>query len=140
MTIAEPRTEEAPHDPGEPDLDALVGDLADDARIMLQRDLAMARAELRLAGRHARTAGVGFGAAAVSGSLGLGVLAVAAGLALSEVVHPAVAFLVVGLVLAAGAGVALAIARRNLAALDPVPHETNDNLKEDLAWLRARMT
>jgi hypothetical protein len=65
---------------------------------------------------------------------------VAAALGLSEVMAPALAFLVVGLVLAAVAGVALSIARTNLGSLDPVPHETLDTIKEDLAWLRARMT
>lgn len=142
MTIAEPRFEEqgAPHDEPEPDVGAMFGELGDDARIMLDRDLALARAELGLTARHARSAGVGFGAAAVIGYLALGSLAVAAGLGLSEVVHPAIAFLIVALVLAAGAGTCVAVGRKNLEALDPVPHHTIENIKEDLAWLRARMS
>lgn len=67
-------------------------------------------------------------------------IAVAAALGLSEVMAPALGFLVVGLVLAAVAGAALWIARKSLDALDPVPRETLDTIKEDLAWLRARMT
>lgn len=142
MTIAEPRVADPGAAPAslEPDMTALFGELADDARIMLDRDLAMARAELRRSIGRARTAGVGFGAAALVGYLALGLLSVAAALALGELIAPALAFLVVGVALAAVAGVALVIARKNLGALDPVPHQTLDTIKEDLAWLRARMT
>lgn len=142
MTIAEPRIDEpgGVDEPRDPDIGALLGELGDDARVMLDRDLALVRAELRQSARHVRSTGVGFGAAALIGYLALGALAVAAGLGLGEVIHPALAFLVVGLVLAAAAGIALALGRKHLEALDPVPHETIENIKEDLAWLRERMS
>ena len=142
MTIAEPRANEPRAAGGEPesDLGDLFGELSDDARVMLHRDVALARAELRRSARHARGTGVGFGAAALLGHLALGAFTVAAALGLSEVVHPALAFLIVGLLLAAAAGIALALGRKHLEALDPVPRETIENVKEDLAWLRARMS
>lgn len=141
MTIAEPRTDgPAAQDASETDLGAISGELGDDARIMFDRNLALARAELRQSARHVRGAGVGFGAAALTGFLALAMVAVAAGLGLSEVVHPALAFLVVGLVVAAVAAVAFVVGRRHLEALSPVPHNTIQNIKEDVSWLRARMS
>ena len=142
MSIAEPRIHEpgAATGPSEADIAALLGALGDDAKVMLDRDIALARAELRQSVGHVRSTGIGFGAAALLACLSIGALTVAAGLGLAEVVHPALAFLIVGLALAAIAGVALAVGRKNLEALDPMPRETIENIKEDLAWLRERMS
>lgn len=144
MTMAAPRFDESgtTHDGPAPEADpaAMFEELSGEARIMFARDVAIAKAELALAARQARSAGTGLGVAALVGYLALALIAVAAGLGLSELVHPALAFLVVGLVLAAVAGAAFAAARRNLDALSPVPHHAIDNIKEDVSWLRARMS
>ncbi len=123
-----------------PDPAALFDELSGEARVMLARDVALAKAELQLAVRHAKATGTGFGVAALVGYLALAMVAVAAALGLAEVVAAWVAFLAVGLVLAAIAGVAYAAGRRNLEALSPVPHHTIENIKEDISWLRARMS
>lgn len=107
---------------------------------MLARDVAMARAELHAAARHARTAGSGFGVAVLVGYLALALVAVAASLGLAAVMPAALAFLIVGVVLGIAAGVALSLARKNLEALSPVPHHTIENIKEDISWLRAQMS
>jgi hypothetical protein len=99
----------------------------------------LAKAEVKESTQHATGVGAGFGAAALIGYLALAVLAVAAGLGLAEVMPAGFAFLIVGGVLAAGAGIAFLIGRRSLRALSPVPTKTIETLKEDLAWLRARM-
>ena len=50
------------------------------------------------------------------------------------------AFLIVGGILAAIAGIAFLVGRKNLAAMSPVPRKTIESLKEDMSWLRARMS
>lgn len=143
MTMAAERFDEPGIQDGPaPDADpaAQLEELAADARAMLARDVALARAELRLATRHAAGVGRGFGAAVLVGYLALALLAVAAGLGLSAVLPAWLAFLVVGLGLALVAALAYAAGRRNLEALSPVPHHTIENIKEDVSWLRERMT
>lgn len=137
--MAPPRIDDSGPAP-EPDVAAVLQALTGEARTMLRRDVELAKAEIRATTRHARGAGVGLGAAALVGHLALAVLAVAAGLGLAEVMPAGLAFLLVGLVLAAIAGVAYLIGRRNLEALSPVPHKTIDTIKEDISWLREQMS
>lgn len=143
MTLAAERFDDpAMHDEPAPSADPSdrIEELAAEARIMLARDVALARAELALATRHAVGAGRGFGAAVLVGYLALALVAVAAGLGLSAVLPAWLAFLAVGLALGLVAGLAYAAGRRNFQALSPVPHHTIENIKEDVSWLRERMT
>lgn len=144
MTMTAPPVDGAGPTPGEPasapDPAAVFDELSGEARVMLARDVALAKAELQLAAHRARGAGTALGTAALVGFLAVAMVAVAAALGLAEVVAAWAAFLIVGLVLAAIAGVAYAAGRRNLDALSPVPHHTIENIKEDIAWLRARMS
>lgn len=132
----------APSDPAvaEPDVAALLEALTDEARLMLRRDVELAKAEIRGTTRHAGGAGAGFGAAALLGYLAVALLSVAAALGLSALMPAGFAFLVVSLVVAAVAAVAYVVGRRNLAALSPVPHQTIETIKEDISWLRAQMS
>jgi hypothetical protein len=123
----------------ETEIGALLGELGEETRLLLRQELELAKAEVKESTQHATGVGAGFGAAALIGYLALAVLAVAAGLGLAEVMPAGFAFLIVGGVLAAGAGIAFLIGRRSLRALSPVPTKTIETLKEDLAWLRARM-
>lgn len=143
MTLAAERFD----DPAIDDDPAPAADAADriealtaEARVMFARDVALARAELALATRHAGGAARGLGAAVLVGYLALALVAVAAGLGLSAVLPAWLAFLAVGLVLGVVAALAYAAGRRNLEALSPVPHHTIENIKEDVSWLRGRMT
>jgi len=124
----------------ESEITALIEEIGEEAVLLLRQELALARAELRESTSRATSAGAGIGVAAVAGALALAILAVAAGLALAEVLPPAVAFLVVGLALTAVAAVGWTIGRRNLRAIDPMPRRTIDTVKEDLSWLRTRMS
>ena len=123
----------------ETEIGALLGELSEETRLLLRQELELAKAEVRESTQHAAGVGAGFGAAVLIGYLALAVLAVAAGLGLAEVIPAGFAFLLVGGVLAAVAGIAFLIGRKSLRALSPVPTKTIETLKEDLAWLRARM-
>jgi len=144
MTIAEPPAPSAADVPPRPAFGAaspaeLLGPLAEEVRLLVQQELALARAELALNGRHAARAGAAAVVAAVVGGLALAAVAGAAGLALAQVLPAPLAFLLLGVALAAAAGAALRVARRHRQAISPLPRRTIDNVKEDVAWLRAQL-
>ena len=150
MTLADPR----PHDgrvdgaprplrdapSPETEIGALFGELSEEAKLLVRQEVELAKAELKESTQHATGVGAGFGGAALVGYLALAILAVAAGLGLAEVMPAGFAFLIVGAVLLGVAGIAFLIGRKNLQALSPVPRKTIDTIKEDLSWLRARMS
>lgn len=150
MTLADPRTRDGRvpggsrpvHDAPSPEteLGALFGELTEETKLLVRQEVALAKAEIKESTQHVAGVGAGFGGAALVGYLALAILAVAAGLGLAEVMPAGFAFSIVGLVLAAIAGVAFLVGRKNLQALNPVPRKTIDTIKEDLSWLRARMS
>lgn len=145
MTLADARTDgrsRPVHDAPSPETEigALFGELSQEAKMLVRQEVALAKAEIKESTQHATGVGAGFGGAALVGYLALAILAVAAGLGLAEVMPAGFAFLIVGVVLLAIAGAAFLIGRKNLQALNPVPRKTIDTIKEDLTWLRARMS
>ena len=124
----------------ETEIGALIGELSAEAKLLVRQEVELAKAEIKESTQHATGAGAGFGAAALVGYLALAILAVAAALGLAEVLPGWAAFLIVGALLAVGAGIAFTIGKKNLQALSPVPRKTIETLKEDVTWLRARMS
>ncbi len=124
----------------ESEIGALIGELSSEARMLVRQEVELAKAEIKESAQHATGAGAGFGAAALVGYLAVAVLAVALALGFAEVMPAWLAFLIVGSLLAIAAGVAFTIGRKNLKALNPVPRKTIETLKEDMTWLRARMS
>ena len=57
---------------------------------------------------------------------------------LDEVVHPAVAALIVAVIHIVVAAVLVAAGRNRLKAVNPVPQQTVETLKEDVAWAKAQ--
>ncbi|HEU5082590.1 MAG TPA: phage holin family protein [Acidimicrobiales bacterium] len=145
MALTEPRVDgrsRPVHDAPSPETEigALFGELSEEAKLLVRQEVELAKAEIKESTQHATGVGAGFGAAALVGYLALAVLAVAAALGLAEIMPAGFAFLIVGVLLAAVAGIAFLIGRKNLQALNPVPRKTIDTIKEDLSWLRARMS
>ena len=73
-----------------------------------------------------------FAAAGVLGFLALLLVSFAAAWGLAEIVPAGIAFLVVGLLAAGGAGALAAQGRKQLAALSPVPEQTLETVQEDV--------
>lgn len=124
----------------EAEIGALFGELSTEARLLVRQEVELAKAEIKESTQHATGVGAGFGAAALVGYLAVAVLAVAAALGLAELMPTWLAFLIVGILLAAAAGIAFMVGRKSLKALSPVPRKTIESLKEDMTWLRARMS
>lgn len=134
--MASPTTDRATLDGnGQRSLPELVGDMTQDLSTLLRKEVELAREEVKVEVRKAARAGGGFGAAAYAGILaGVG-LVMTLGFLLDEVMPTWVAFLIVTLLLAAGAAVAFLAGKKQLDTIDPVPEQTIETLKEDKQWL-----
>jgi hypothetical protein len=114
--------------------------LTADLSKLMRDEVELAKVELNGAVREARTAGVSMGAAGFLGVMAFVMLSFAAAWGLSEVVPEGVAFLIVGAAYGVVALVAFALGRQRLKALKPVPEQTVETLKEDVAWARQQMS
>ncbi len=134
--MASPTTDRATLDGnGQRSLPELVGDMTQDLSTLLRKEVELAREEIKVEVRKAARAGGGFGAAAYAGVLaGVG-LVMTLGFLLDEVLPTWVAFLIVTLLLAAGAAVAFLAGKKQLQTIEPVPEQTIETLKEDKQWL-----
>ena len=104
----------------------------DEARLLAKAEILHAKKELQEELKAARTAGIMVGAGGVLAVVGLAVLLVAAGLALPLAAWMGV--LLVGVVLAVGAGVLLSVGVKRLPS-KPMPH-TQERLKTDITRTR----
>ena len=111
------------------EIGALLDELSEQARVLVREQVELAKAEIKEATHHATGAGAGFGAAALVGYLALAILAVAAGFGLAELMPAGLAFLIVGLALALGAGIAFILGKKNLEALHAVPRKTIETMR-----------
>jgi hypothetical protein len=100
----------------------------------------LAKVELSETLTSARTAGMSLGAAGVLGLMAFLMVSFAAAWGLAEVVPAGVAFLIVGAVYGIAALALLALGRQRLKAVNPVPEQTVDTLKEDVAWAKQQMS
>lgn len=120
----------------EPDasIGELVGRLTKDFGQLVSTHIELAKVETR---EELKRAGKGaglLGAAAVAGLLTLILLSFAAAWGLAEVMPTAVAFLIVGVIWAIGAGVLAARGRKEITNIEPAP-QTVAELKEDRRWM-----
>lgn len=120
----------------EPDasIGELVGRLTKDFGQLVSTHIELAKVETR---EELKRAGKGaglLGAAAVAGLLTLILLSFAAAWGLAEVMPTAVAFLIVGVIWAIGAGVLAARGRKEITNIEAAP-QTVAELKEDRRWM-----
>lgn len=103
---------------------------------LVGKEMQLARAELRDELTKGVKATASLSGAAVVGLVALVFLSSAAAWGLAEVMAPGWAFLIVGAAQLAVAGGLALIGRRQVAAIDPVPHQTLESLKEDARWAK----
>jgi hypothetical protein len=117
----------------------LLGELAEQTSTLVRQELALARAELVEKGRHA---GLGAGLIGGGGALALfafGALTAAVILLLDLIMADWLAALVVAVVYAAGAAVLAMRGRQEIEeSTPPIPEQTVETLKEDVAWAKTR--
>ncbi len=128
-------SESSRQDP-EPSLGDLIGDLTTQFSDLVGSHINLAKAEIASEVRQAGKGAGLLGGGAFAALLAVLMLSMAAAWGLAELIEPGWAFLIVGLLWAAVAA-ALALAGRNkLEDVDPAPHRTMDELKEDQQWLK----
>ena len=129
-----------PDVPTEARLIDLLGRISSDLTHLVHTEVELAKVEIK--DEAAKTAkGVGLlGGSALGGYFVLLMLSFAAAYGLAEIMAVGFAFLIVGLLYSAVAGTAFVLGRKRLASVTFVPKRTVRTLKEDLSWLRQRMS
>jgi uncharacterized membrane protein YqjE len=125
---------------GEASLGDLFSRLTADLSKLVRDEVELAKVEINQTVESARTAGISFGAAGLLGLMAFVMLSFAAAWGLTEVVAEGVAFLIVGGVYGLVALALLAVGRQRLKTVKPVPEQTVDTLKEDVAWAKQQMS
>lgn len=124
--------------------DSSLGDLfsrlTEDLSKLVRDEVELAKVEINQTVTNARTAGVSFGAAGVLGLMAFVLLSFAAAWGLAEVVATGVAFLIVGGAYGLVALALTALGRQRLKAVEPVPEQTVETIKEDVAWAKQQMS
>jgi VIT1/CCC1 family predicted Fe2+/Mn2+ transporter len=117
----------------------VAGDLTRDLSLLVRQELELAKAELSEKGRTAAP-GLGMvGAAGVAGLAAAGAVTAFLVLVLAVFLPEWLAALIVGVVLAAVAYVLVQQGKRRVReAGKPVPEQTIETVKEDVAWAKTR--
>ncbi len=119
-------------------LGELMGQLTSDLSTLLRQELELAKLETKEEVQRAGRAGGILGGAALAGLLTAVMVSFALAAFLDNWMHTALAFLITGLLWASASAVLAARGRRQLRQVRPVPEQTMETLKEDLAWARAQ--
>ncbi|MDQ6929273.1 MAG: phage holin family protein [Candidatus Eremiobacteraeota bacterium] len=118
----------------------LMKKLGEDLSLLVRQELDLAKAEII---EKTKSAGAGagmFSGAAVAGVLALGALTAFFILALSLVIAPWLAALVITVLYGSGAAIlAMNGKKKFLQAAPPVPEQTAQTLKEDVQWAKTRI-
>ncbi len=117
----------------------LVKQLSEQTSRLARQEVELAKAELAMKGKRAGIGAGMFGGAGVFGLYAAGALIAAAVLGLATAVAAWLAALIVGVVLAAVAGVlALQGKTKVQQATPPVPEQATESVKEDVQWAKQR--
>jgi hypothetical protein len=120
----------------------LITGLVNDAKVLLQQELALAKQEIRAELRSMMVAGISLGIGAGIAAIG-GLLLI---LMLVHLLHALTAFPlwacygIVGGLFAIGGVVLLVIGKQKLAHLDLVPQDTMETMKENVQWIKKQVT
>jgi hypothetical protein len=125
---------------GNASLGDLFSKLTADLSKLVRDEVELAKVEINDTVEKARTAGISIGAAGLLGLMAFVLLSFAAAWGLSEVVPEGVAFLIVGGAYGLVALALLAVGRQRLKSMKPVPEQTVETLKEDVAWAKQQMS
>ena len=132
-------TSDSDQDLREQSMGALFKQLSDDLSTLVHQELALARAEMTEKGKRAGIGAGMFGGAGVLGLYAVGALIAAVIAVLATAMATWLAALIVGVVLAAAAGVVALTGKRKVQeAMPPVPEDSVESVKEDVQWTKTR--
>ena len=113
-----------------------------DLRQLMREEIALARVEIREQASRAKLAAASLGAAAAALAFGGIFLLVAVAVGIADLMDWPVwtGFLIVALVLTLAGFVLLSAGRKRLRAVQPVPEQTVQTLKENSEWIAKRLS
>lgn len=114
----------------------LIGNISNDLSTLFRQEVELAKVEMKQEATKAGKAAGMLGAAAFAGYLVLVLLSFALVAALSNVMDPGWAALIVAVLWGIVGAVLYSNGRKKLKTVDPTPHRTVDTLKEDAQWLK----
>jgi len=114
----------------------LISEITSDLSRLFQQEVALAKAEMKVEAKKAGKASAMFGAAGLAGLMVVILVSFAIVYALDAVMPQGWAALIVAAVWAIIGAVLFLRGRKEMATLDPVPHQTVETLKEDAQWAR----
>jgi hypothetical protein len=114
----------------------LIGNISDHLSQLFRQEVELAKAELKQEASKAGKAAGMLGGAGFAGYMVIVLLSFALVFALSNVMDPGWAALIVAAIWAIIAAVLYANGRKKLKNVDPVPRRTVDTIKEDAQWLK----
>jgi len=114
----------------------LIGNISNDLSTLFRQEVELAKVELKQEASKAGKAAGMLGAAGFAGYLVVILLSFALVAALSNVMDPGWAALIVAVLWAIVGAVLYSNGRKQLKTVDPTPHRTVETLKEDAQWLK----
>jgi hypothetical protein len=114
----------------------LIGNISNDLSTLFRQEVELAKVELKQEASKAGKAAGMLGAAGFAGYLVVILLSFALVAALSNVMDPGWAALIVAVLWGIVGAVLYANGRKQLKTVDPTPRRTVDTLKEDAQWLK----
>jgi len=132
MLAVQPQRDESPS------IAQLLGGIIEDAQLLIRREIDLAKqevvTELDKVKQGATSLGIGIGLATVGGIM----LTLMLVYLLHEVAGLPLwgSYLIVGAVLGGVGAFMLMSGIKRMKQVDPIPHETIDSVKEDVAWIR----
>jgi len=126
------------HDAGpeETSIGQLIGDISDDLSKLFRQEVELAKAEVRQEASKAGKAAAMLGGAGFAGYMTVVLLSFAIVFGLGNVMDLGWAALIVAVVWGITGAVLYANGRKKLRAVDPMPRQTVETLKEDAQWLK----
>ena len=127
----EPRTS---HE--EPGIGELIGEITSDLSRLFRQEVELAKAEVKVEAKKAGKASGMFAAAGLAGLMVIILLSFALVYALDAIMPQGWAAVIVAALWAIVGAVLFLQGKKQMATVDPVPHQTVDTLKEDAQWIR----
>ncbi|MFI7540389.1 phage holin family protein [Actinoplanes sp. NPDC049599] len=130
------RSREHADEVSETSVGELIGNISNDLSTLFRQEVELAKVELKQEAAKAGKAAGMLSGAGLAGYLVVVLLTFALVAALSNVMDPGWAALIVAVLWAVVGGVLYASGRKKLKTVDPTPRRTVDTLKEDAQWLK----
>ena len=114
----------------------LIGNISNDLSQLFRQEVELAKVELKEEASKAGKAAGMLGGAGFAGYMVIVLLSFALVAALSNVMDPGWAALIVAVLWGIAGAVLYSVGRKRLKTVDPTPRRTVDTLKEDAQWLK----